>query len=234
MNERTARALLNLDPTHEEAARALISARAANGDVGGALGIYKTLWEVLADEYDTEPSKPTQDLIARIKLDQPLTTGPSVAGSSARSMSLNHPLTQAKPNAGQKLVIEVSEFEAAATKDEQRYLVQGFRRELIACLVRFREWMVCNRPSALGSAAAGNGSAADFVIEASAFQAGDDVRLVLMLKEVATNAYLSERAVPSLDAELVRRTAIGRTSACNSTSTSIFRRDVWPWLRTAQ
>src|SRR5262245_28936789 len=38
--ERVARALMKLDPTHEEAARALMRGRVAAGDMGGALGIY--------------------------------------------------------------------------------------------------------------------------------------------------------------------------------------------------
>jgi tetratricopeptide (TPR) repeat protein len=72
--------------------------------------------------------------------------------------------------------------------------VQGFRRELIACLVRFREWLVWNPPTELGGTARGEMDATDFVIEASAFQVADAVRLVLMLQEVATSAYLwSER-----------------------------------------
>ncbi len=69
--EALARALLNLDPTHEEAVRLLIRARAAVGDVGGALRVYKTLWDLLDVEYDVEPSTETQELIAAIKLGQP-------------------------------------------------------------------------------------------------------------------------------------------------------------------
>jgi DNA-binding SARP family transcriptional activator/TolB-like protein len=73
-----ARALMNLDPTHEEAARVRIRARAEAGDIGVALGIYKALWDLLDAEYDVEPSKETQELIAAIKLGQPL------AGSDPR------------------------------------------------------------------------------------------------------------------------------------------------------
>ena len=69
--EQVARALMKLDPTHEEAARALIRARVAAGDVGGALNIYRALWNLLEEEYDVEPSKETQELIAAVKLGQP-------------------------------------------------------------------------------------------------------------------------------------------------------------------
>ncbi|MFZ1104107.1 MAG: BTAD domain-containing putative transcriptional regulator, partial [Hyphomicrobiaceae bacterium] len=71
--EGLARALRNLDPTHEEAARLLIRVRAEAGDTGGALSVYKALWDLLDLEYDVEPSWETQELIAAIKLGRPLT-----------------------------------------------------------------------------------------------------------------------------------------------------------------
>ena len=77
--EQVARALMKLDPTHEEAARALIRARVAAGDIGDALGIYKALWKLLEDEYDVEPSKETQELIAAVKLGQPDASQPAAA-----------------------------------------------------------------------------------------------------------------------------------------------------------
>jgi DNA-binding SARP family transcriptional activator/TolB-like protein len=67
-----ARAILNLDPTHEGATRALIRMKAEAGDIGGALRIYKALWDLLDEDYDVEPSKETQELIAAIKLGQPV------------------------------------------------------------------------------------------------------------------------------------------------------------------
>jgi TolB-like protein len=209
-----ARALLNLDPTHEEAARALIGARADKGDVGGALGIYKTLWDVLESEYDTEPSQPTQELIARIKLQQPLQSQ-SPAVSPAHALAAKHlPKPDGRPNAEQRIVVAVGEFDASATRPEQRYLVQGFRRELIACLVRFREWLVRDQQSNVSGFPSSAGASGEFVVEASAFQVADGVRLVLMLREGATDVYLwSERFQISLaswfDAQqsIVRRLA---------------------------
>jgi adenylate cyclase len=66
-----ARALVNLDPTHEEAARALMRRRAEAGDIAGALAIYKRLWDLLDREFDVEPSQETQDLVVGLKLAQP-------------------------------------------------------------------------------------------------------------------------------------------------------------------
>lgn len=66
-----ARALLNLDPTDERAARTLMRLRASAGDIGGALATYRRLWDLLAEEFDVEPSKETQNLVVALKLAQP-------------------------------------------------------------------------------------------------------------------------------------------------------------------
>ena len=63
-----AAAVANLDPTHEQACCCLMQAHAEDGDTAGALRIYKALWELLDRDYGMEPSKATQDLVARIKL----------------------------------------------------------------------------------------------------------------------------------------------------------------------
>jgi len=66
------RAILNLDPTHEEAARNIMRAQAALGDASGALRVYKNLWVTLENEFDIEPAKETQELVVSIKLGQPV------------------------------------------------------------------------------------------------------------------------------------------------------------------
>lgn len=209
--EDLARAVLNLDPTHEEAARALMSARHATGDSAGALTIYKKLWDLLDTEYDTEPSKETQDLVASIKLGRPLTSGaqpakvaaPQTADkvSSSLPSSMMMPLA-AIPPAGvasdrwsSRFVLSVAPFEIAGARSEQLHLVHGFRRELLACLTRFREWLVRDLgPINRQPLAPLDQSAEEYTIEASAVQAGEALRLVLTLKETATGVLLwSER-----------------------------------------
>src|SRR3954470_5961876 len=63
-----AAAIVNLDPTHEEASCHLMQVHAEQGDVAGALRIYKALWDLLDQDYGMEPSAATQDLVAKIKL----------------------------------------------------------------------------------------------------------------------------------------------------------------------
>ena len=63
-----ATAIVNLDPTHEEACCHLMRVHAEQGDVAGALRIYKALWDLLDRDYGMEPSPVTEELVADIKL----------------------------------------------------------------------------------------------------------------------------------------------------------------------
>src|SRR3981189_3712428 len=63
-----AAAIVNLDPTHEEASCHLMQVHAEQGDVAGALRIYKALWDLLDRDYGMEPSPVTEALVAKINL----------------------------------------------------------------------------------------------------------------------------------------------------------------------
>lgn len=198
-----ASALLNLDPTHEEAARALINSHLSVGDVGAALRVYKALWDLLDEEYDVEPSKQTQELIASAKLAQPEALAPAhKMPAQAKALSIRKPTNGegdlARPRldaTNSTLVVSIAPFEAVLAPSRQHYLVQGFRRELMACLVRFREWLVRDLNTA-GQATARSlaDSADEYCIEGSVIPAGDSLRLLLTLKHVSTGLVLwSER-----------------------------------------
>lgn len=214
--EDLARAVLNLDPTHEEAARALMSARLALGDTAGALAVYKKLWDLLDADYDTEPSKDTQDLVAAIKLGQVATPKAAPGATSDPRPSASSPVPKvAAPSAtmpltilgtaresplaadrwSSRFVLSVAPFEIAGARTEQLHLVHGFRRELLACLTRFREWLVRDLgPAGSQPLAPLAQSSEEYTIEASAVHAGEALRLVLTLKEAATGVLLwSER-----------------------------------------
>ena len=62
-----AQAIVNLEPTHEGACRALMRRFAEDGEISSALRTYSALWHLLDQEYDMEPSTPTQQLVADIK-----------------------------------------------------------------------------------------------------------------------------------------------------------------------
>src|SRR3982075_2742479 len=63
-----ATAIVNLDPTHEEACCHLMRVHAEEGDVAGAPGLYKALWNLLDRDYGMEPSPVTEELVGDIKL----------------------------------------------------------------------------------------------------------------------------------------------------------------------
>lgn len=66
-SKRLARALFQIDPTHETACQSLMRACIASGNAGAALAAYKRLWDTLEQEYDIEPSTVTQELVVAIK-----------------------------------------------------------------------------------------------------------------------------------------------------------------------
>jgi DNA-binding SARP family transcriptional activator/TolB-like protein len=231
-----AQAIVNLDQTHEEACRYLIRAHIADGAVGSALKIYKSLWDLLEEDYDVEPTQQTQDLIAEIKAALPF-RGSSSADKldlaefdplSARKPSVVEPSpsTTSGPGAGQpsgggpspaRLVLSVASFTLAGGRSEKDYLVQGFRRELIACFVRFREWQVRERSISTQDHAPGH-PGDEYILDASGYETRRAVDLVLTLRDGASGTYLWSESLTlklenwhQLQQNLVRRI----TSALN-------------------
>ena len=61
-------------------------------------------------------------------------------------MQIGAPLEAVRRNSATKLVLSIAPFDLSGVAADRRYIVQGFRSELIAYLVRFREWMVREQP----------------------------------------------------------------------------------------
>jgi DNA-binding SARP family transcriptional activator len=182
-------ALLNLDPTHEVACRHLIRARATRGDVGGALKIYKSLWDLLDADYDIEPSNETQALIVGIKQmpglgehPQASTIAPILHGASREA------------SAPKRLFISVCTFDASGVPEDKRHMVNGFRHEFVACLARFREWSVRTLPPLWEPEPKTWSSPPEYIVEGSTYEANGTVRLVVTLRDAATSVCIwSER-----------------------------------------
>ncbi len=189
--ETLARALAGLDPTNEIAVRQHMITRFERGDVAGALHAYKNLWDLLSEEFDTEPSRMTQDLFVQIKMaeESGAASGPTDAGLSDNAVAKARPVAFRNALA-ERLVISVAPFDVDGVPHDRQYLVHGFRRDLLSSLVRFREWLV-REASAPAQAASSHD---EYAIEASAFAESDGLRLALMLKDNASGVYLwSER-----------------------------------------
>jgi len=187
---RFAEAIINLDPTHEEACRALMQARVEAGDVAGALKVYKALWDLLDEEYGMEPSPATQKLVADIKSGtfeteiaepSPVRLSPGTAEQTGVSSGR-------RP--GTKIALAVGTIDVRGLDADKSYLAQGFRQHLVACLVRFREWYVTDQAAPSVEVPEHADIGAWYELSMLAEPAQDAIHLMMTLKEVGSNLYV--------------------------------------------
>ena len=195
-----ATAIVNLDPTHEEACCHLMRMHAEQGDVAGALRIYKALWNLLDRDHGMEPSPATEELVADIKLGcferqssnrigaQPEADGRAVPTIHEKLDGNITPDTRyiAAPA---KMRLVLRPFAMHGIDSDHTHLVQGFCQHLVACLVRFREWSVVDRPAAAVPLPLPD-SAPQYCIETTAYQAGVEINMVMVLRDEATGIYI--------------------------------------------
>jgi DNA-binding SARP family transcriptional activator len=178
-----AQAVLNLDPTHEDAVRRLMRARAMIGDTAGALRVYKTLWDLLDEDYGMEPAEATQKLVADIKIGafEPAARdqAPNVAAPIPAVRTVIKPETQ--------LWLSVQTVAIREVDPAKAHLVLEFRQHLIASLLRFREWRVTDAPSTVP---AGEQEPGRYEVQMVAFQAGPDVHMMITLKDLEASLYI--------------------------------------------
>ena len=198
MRKKIAAAIVNLDPTHEQACCHLMQAHAEEGDTAGALRIYKALWDLLDRDYGMEPSKPTEELVARIKLgafDRPLSErhtaiAPFAGGECGVLIeAIQPPLARAAAGVSAKPRLVLQPFAMHGIDTERAHLVQGFSLHLAATLVRFREWTVVDRPPA-SLVLPRPDSMAQYCIETTAYQAGDEINMVMVLKDDSSGIFV--------------------------------------------
>ena len=192
-----AAAIVNLDPTHEHACRYLMRAHAEEGDIAGALRIYKSLWDLLDRDYGMEPSPATEELVASIKLGvfepPPADRGAHAKNGVLAARAINGSGLQSVPaalsNAPVKTVLVLRPFAMHGVDGDHSHLVHGFSQHLAACLVRFREWSVVDRlPAAVKIPRAG--AAPQYCIETTAYQAGAEINIVMVLRDEASGIYV--------------------------------------------
>lgn len=192
-----AQAILNLDPTHEEACRAVMRLYAEDGDVGSALREYSALWNVLDSEYAMEPSAATQQLVADIKQGVFETVTPHAVAplnpetmrDFAGELTVPAPLTP-DARAPPKLALLIEQFGMNGIPPDSLHLAAGFRHELIACLVRFRDWFVVDGATLSLDETSGVRVAGVYCVAATVYQAGDAMSLVLTLRERGTGIHV--------------------------------------------
>ena len=218
MRADAAAAIRNLDPLHEEANRFLMELAASQGDTAGALKIYNQLYERLGDEYDMEPAEETQALVERVKLGEIARTAP--AASPAQSVPVAPaPVVAAGPvgsaSSGQKpmVTIMVGDFAADAVESSQRYLVTGFKGDLITGLVRFRDWVIMSSTPAMGTLAYGPNDPF-YTLTAGAMAEPDGIRLSMFIQHGVTGQFVwTEKFLLTLQEWAMRQRMIVRRLA---------------------
>lgn len=227
--KRVGLALLNLDPTHETGCRAAMEASARLGDSAGALRLYKSLWDILDQEFDSEPSAKTQDLVYEIKMGR-IAAAPGTGRTDVvpqgreRGAAAAHlvAVPGARAQQGQAYFLFVGDFEATGVVTQPALAaVRILRREMVASLVRFRDWAVLD----LGGKLPPDVSRPAFLIEATAFEERDALRFILTLKDTSNGRYIwSEQvAIEASDwfatqQRIIRRIAIALDVSMSSES----------------
>lgn len=205
-----ATAILNIEPTHEPAARAAMSCFVEAGEPSGALRIYNTLWDTLGNEFDTEPTAETQQLVAKIKLGEKL---PVIRKAPVQGFGRQEVLA---PDSREKIghFLQVADFNTDDVHADRKGVVRIFRTELLATLTRFRDWRV-QEASQVSPQLSGPEPGISHVIEASSYDEGSNLRFVLTLRESPGGKFVwSERFSLGADAwfdtmrNVIRRIAV--------------------------
>lgn len=193
-------AILNLDPTSEEACRVLMHQHAARGDIAAALRVYGDLWSLLDRDFDMEPAEETQALAARVKLGEI---------SSATSSTAVAPAVESGT-----ILILAEPFENEGIDEAYMRRVAGLRHELIAALTRFRDWSVREAAAPLsGPVAAGRKT---YVMTATAAQEEDEIYVSLTLRRQSDSVYLwSQRVSIKTDQWIAKKLGIIRRIAAS-------------------
>lgn len=169
-----AQVLLGLEPLNETACRFLMSEKATSGDTAMALTLYQGLWNRVDEEFGEEPSAATQDLAVAIKRGE-ICRAPGQTGQIW--IDSNLPVIYVRP-------IEIEKSNGMLTR-----ISNGFRHDLVAALVRFREWRVFDlNPEDAVDEKLGNG--ARYVIELSLWSEAAEVSAALTFRDYSTGQYV--------------------------------------------
>ncbi len=120
-----------LDPTDEISCRFLMQHYARCGRSAEALKVYNTLYELLDESYDVEPSEETIELNAAIKMGEFSTVPVSIPVPIGPSQN-----DDALPD------VFVADFDIDDKQDRTVRLGKFFRAEILGNLSKFREWNV--------------------------------------------------------------------------------------------
>ena len=134
VGRKAAAALINIDPTHEIACRRLMISHANSGNVAAALRLYQDFCKHLEVKFEAVPSQETREVAEAIRKGGSLTTAPKRAGGFDTG--------QVRQADARLPKIELTPIVPHGIDEGQRYLLEGFRRDLLTSLIRFRDWVI--------------------------------------------------------------------------------------------
>lgn len=183
---RISSAILNLDSCNEPACRAAMLASCMIGDFTGALRRYNELWSRLHSEFDTEPDRSTQELVAVIKQGrypsilmqgrlpflEPVETDSAPSGFAEDAPLLPGP--GLRDDAFQ-LRLLVDDFSLFGESPGMEAKLAVLRSETLLSLTRFRELQILDGRVGLVK------PACDFRVTCETFVEGANVNLILNL-----------------------------------------------------
>lgn len=199
-----ASALHNLDPSNEVAVRALMRQHASENNFSGALRVYKDLNLLLDDEYGMDPTSETEDLVVNIKLSE---SEPSdTTAYAARSVALR--LNEVAP----ELIVE--KFNTELIPEDQVYVANGFRHDLMASLARFRDWRVVEQTFQVDASGNETRMFSSYVVRAQTYMDTSILHLVFTVIDTSNASIIwSEKYVLQMESWLVTQTQIIRKLA---------------------
>jgi len=181
-----AEALIKLDQTHELAYRKLIRHYADAGDTAAAITAYNKLWKLLDSDYETEPDRKTQELIAAIKAGrydsstavhaelEPWRPEPRAPGARR----------QAQEVSGLRLLVEP--FQTQGVEKDHEALAVSFRYDLITRLNKFREWVLIDARTSPDPVVEREADQLLYRLAARFFQRNADLKVVFTLQAQTT------------------------------------------------
>jgi DNA-binding SARP family transcriptional activator/tetratricopeptide (TPR) repeat protein len=203
-----AEAVLQQDPTHEDACRMVMRCAAEDGETGAALRAYDALYRLLDSEHDMEPSGATQELVARIKQGEFDRIAPRAISESDQpdvTESAGASLIRAGPDAetGRRGPpwIAVLPFRGLGPDPVPSWLAEGLADDIVRMLAGLREPIVISSNS---TRAFRDGNVdlrriqrdfgARYVVSGTARSTGQALRLSVELADAMTGAVLWARA----------------------------------------
>ena len=203
-SRQVATALHNLDPSNEIAARRLMRLHAHQSNISGALKVYKELTTLLDNEYGMDPTNETELLAVEIKqIDASGFLDKTAEGRSQDTSS----------NTESPMLV-IDEFNTELVPDNQIYIAQGFRHDLMASLARLRDWRVIEKTPSIVSIKKLKNQVSRHELRAQVYIDNADLQLVFTVVEASSFTVIwSDKYVLRMESWLSTQTAIIRRLA---------------------